>query len=187
MTPKLLKLAASLLAATALAAGVLFFSSCAKQGGSSPTYTGTNITQIELSQRLGYQFVSDKYTAVVYEVVDYDYLMTGYHDVFWARLFADKITKWDSRANCAVFTEEYVGGLQKAFYRDRFQSSTPARRLAVGEFWYLPDPNDPTVAHSVVIAVTNKGVVYLEPQSKGRPEVLNLTVEQIGSRFLRKI
>lgn len=184
---KLLKLVAGCVAATTLAAGVFFLSSCSKSGSSSPTYTGTNITQVELSQQLGYLFVSDKYTSPAYEVVDYAYLMGAYHDVFWNRLFSDQITKWDERANCAIFTEEYVAGLQKAYYRDHFQSRTPARRLAVGEFWYLPNPNDPSTAHSIVIAVTNRGVIYIEPQSRDKPLIVNLTDAQIASRFLRKI
>jgi hypothetical protein len=120
-------------------------------------------------------------------VVDHDWLISSYHDIFWSRLFSEDITKWDARANCAIFTEEYVGGLQRAYYRDHFHSSTPAWRLAIGEFWYLPNPADPSVAHSIVIAITNKGVIYLEPQARGSAKVLVLTPEQIASRFLRKI
>ncbi len=171
-----------------IAAGVLFWSSCSPSADSSkPVYTGTNITRAEIIQKIGDRPSSDKYTALVYEVVDQDWLLKTYHDIFWKRLFADNITKWDERANCAIFTEEYVGGLQKAYYRDHFQSSTSAVRLAVGEFWYLPNPSDFTVAHSVVIVVTNRGVIYLEPQSKDRALILNLTPEQIATRFLRKI
>lgn len=186
---RLLKLTASCVAATVLAAGVLFFSvSCSpKSESGKPVYTGVTITQAQLSQQLSYNSTSDKYTSITYEVADYDYLVKTYHDIFWARLFSEDITKWDARANCAIFTEEYVGGLQRAYYRDHFQSSTPAWRLAVGEFWYLPNPADPSMAHSVVIAITNKGVVYLEPQSRVAPQILKLTDAQIASRFLRKI
>lgn len=188
MTPKLLKLAASCVAATALAAGVLFFSSsCGRTDSSKPVYTGVNISRAEISQKLGYSFLADKYTSVTYEVVDYDYLLKTYHDAFWNHLFSEDITKWDMRANCAIFTEEYVGGLQRAYYRDHFHSSTPSWRLAVGEFWYLPNPADPSTAHSIVIAITNKGVIYLEPQSRDQLRILNLTEAQISSRFLRKI
>lgn len=188
MTPKLLKLAASCIAATALAAGVLFFtSSCSPKKESKPVYTGVTVQQTELSARLGYSLYADKYTSVVYEIVDHDYLLKTYHDIFWARLFSEDITKWDERANCAVFTEEYVAGLQRAYYRDHFQSAAPARRLAVGELWYFPNPNDMSIAHSIVIAVTNRGVIYLEPQSRTAPRVLTLSDAQIASRFLRKI
>jgi hypothetical protein len=137
---------------------------------------------------LGYNLFADKYTATVYETVDYDWLTTRYRDIFWSRMFAEDITKWDPRANCSIFTEEYVGGLQRAYYRDHFHSNSKATRLAIGEFWYLPNPNDPSTAHSVVIALTNKGVIYLEPQSRtGSPQTLTLTDAQISSRFLRKI
>lgn len=184
---RLLKLAASCVAATALAAGVLFLSSCSPKSDSKPVYTGTVISQQSLSQALGYQWFTDKYTSLNYEVVDHDWLISSYHDIFWSKLFSEDITKWDARANCAIFTEEYVGGLQRAYYRDHFHSSTPAWRLAVGEFWYLPNPADPSTAHSIVIAVTTKGVIYLEPQSRAAPKILVLTPEQIASRFLRKI
>lgn len=182
------KLTALCVAATVLAAGALFtLSSCSRSDSSKPVYTGVNISQAEISQKLGYSFLADKYTSVTYEVVDYDYLLKTYHDAFWNRLFSEDITKWDARANCAIFTEEYVGGLQRAYYRDHFHSSTPSWRLAVGEFWYLPNPNDATVAHSVVVAITNKGVIYLEPQSRDQLRILTLTEAQIASRSLRKI
>ena len=182
------KLTALCVAATVLAAGALFtLSSCSRSDSSKPVYTGVNISQVEISQKLGYSFLADKYTSVTYEVADYDYLLKTYHDTFWNHLFSEDITKWDVRANCAIFTEEYVGGLQRAYYRDHFHSSTPSWRLAVGEFWYLPNPADPSTAHSIVIAITNKGVVYLEPQSRAAPQILTLTDAQIASRILRNI
>lgn len=188
MTPKLLKLASSLLVAVVLAAGVLFFtSSCSpKSESGKPVYTGTTVTQSEMITQLGHYPFTDKYSSLVYEVVDYDWLIKSYHDIFWNRMFAEGITKWDPRANCAVFTEEYVGGLQRAYYRDHFQSSGTALRMAVGEMWYIPDAARPDLGHAVVVAMTNRGIVYLEPQSRAAPKVLSLTAAQLDSRYLRK-
>jgi len=188
MTPKLLKLTASRIAATVIAVGVLFlFAACwPKSENSKPVYTGTTVTQSEMITQLGHYPFTDKYSSLVYEVVDYDWLIKSYHDIFWNRMFAEGITKWDPRANCAVFTEEYVGGLQRAYYRDHFQSSGTALRMAVGEMWYIPDAARPDLGHAVVVAVTNRGVVYLEPQSRAAPRVLSLTTAQLDSRYLRK-
>lgn len=173
----------------AIAAGVFFFlTSCSPKGPASPVYTKTIVTQAELSAKLGYSYnmFSDKYSSASYEVVDYDYLMRAYHDAFWERLFRDKITHWDPRANCTIFTEKYIDGLQTDYYNDHFMFGSNAQKLAVGEFWYRPNPLDYSTYHSIVIILTNKGLIYLEPQSKKAPQVLNLTEAQIFSRSLLK-
>ena len=172
----------------AIAAGAfLFLTSCSPKEPGSPVYTKTLITRTEMAAKLSYGFFSDKYSSDVYEVVDYDYLMKAYHDAFWERLFRDKITKWNPRANCTIFTEKYVDGLQTDYYNDHFVFGSKAMKLAVGEFWYIPNSLDYSIAHSVVIVFTNKGLIYLEPQSKNAPKILNLTEAQIASRILLKI
>ena len=175
---------------TVIAAGAfLFLTSCAPKKPGSPVYTKTIITQAELAAKLGYGYnlFSDKYSSASYEVVDYDYLMKAYHDTFWERLFRDKITKWNPRANCTIFTEKYIDGLQTDYYNDHFVFGSKANKLAVGELWYMPNSLDYSIAHSVVIVFTNKGLIYLEPQSKNAPQILNLTETQITSRILLKI
>ena len=177
--------AACLLAAT-IAAGVLFFSSCGPSV-EKPKYTGTSISRTAVSiYLLGYEPSSDKYSSPSYEVLDYDWLVNSYHGIFWGKMFDESITKGDIRANCTIFTEEYIAGLQRMYYRDHFHSSSQTIKLAVGEFWYLPDPNNVAEGHSVVVAITNKGPVYIEPQSRDKTQILNLTDAQIASRILRK-
>ena len=178
-------IAACLLAVT-IAAGAFFLSSCSPSGKDKIVYTGVSVTQLELSVKLGYNFISDKYASASYEVVDYDWLVKSYHDIFWAKIFDESITKWDNRANCTIFTEEYVGILQKMYFRDHFHSFSKTERLAIGEFWYIPNPTAPLSGHSVVIAYTNKGVVFIEPQSREKIQLVNLTEADIASRILRK-
>lgn len=87
--------------------------------------------------------------------------LRGYYDQFRAEIFRQGVTKWDDRFDCNHFASYYVALAQTKFYLSNFHSSTKARSLAVGSYWY----NSPRGPHAVVFALTEQGIVFIEPQT----------------------
>lgn len=109
----------------------------------------------------------------------------------WIRAFADDyrnemfrlgVAKWDKRYDCNHFTTAYVSFAQIKFYAANFQSWTQAQTLAVGELWYRPAWAGGQ-SHAIVIAVTESGVRYVEPQTQ---QFVTLTDNEWATRSLVK-
>ena len=66
---------------------------------------------------------------------------------------------------------------QAKFYAANFHGQTKAQSLAVGTLWY----HSARGPHAIVVAITNRGVRYIEPQT-GRE--LQLTGAERNSAFL---
>lgn len=101
-----------------------------------------------------------------------------YYSEFRAEVFRQGVTKWDERFDCNHFATYYVALAQTKFYLAAFHSPTPAQSLAVGTFWY----QSPRGPHAIVVALTERGAVYIEPQTGAE---LQLTPEQRASAWLR--
>ena len=64
-----------------------------------------------------------------------------------------------------------------------FQSWTNAQTLALAEIWYIPDAAKPHAGHAIVAALTERGLVFLEPQTG---DEVQLTPAQRRSIYLCK-
>ncbi len=97
---------------------------------------------------------------------------------FWTWFIAQRqaygLNTWTRKNDCDNFARAYAQAAQDC--HSVSQDPTNQEGLAVGEFWYH-GPNGP---HAIIIAVTDKGIVYLEPQNNHQ---LILTPSEISSCF----
>lgn len=101
-----------------------------------------------------------------------------YYDTFRSEIFRQGVTKWDERFDCNHFASYYVALAQTKFYLAQFQSRTTAQTLALGTYWY----QSPRGPHAIVVAITERGPIYIEPQTGGE---LILTPAQQSSAWLK--
>lgn len=102
----------------------------------------------------------------------------AYYDEFLAEIFKHGVTKWDGRFDCNHFANYYAALAQTKFYLANFHSSTKARSLAVGSYWYVSKAG----SHAVVFALTERGVIWIEPQTGSE---LVLSPAEQASAFLK--
>lgn len=104
------------------------------------------------------------------------------NDTFRSVLFdVSRLSKWDARYDCNHFAALYIAVAQAKFAAAAWHSNTPAQTLALAEVWYRPDRS--TTGHAIVAAVTDRGLVYIEPQT-GHTIVLSNT-EDLSRYFTR--
>src|SRR5574343_24812 len=108
--------------------------------------------------------------------------LKSYYASFRDSLFREGVVKWDEKFDCNHFASFYVALAQLRFFSLNFHSSTAAQSLAVCEFWYKPEWAKGQ-GHAIVAAVTERGMVYVEPQTGTE---LQLTPNEIASRYLVK-
>lgn len=104
---------------------------------------------------------------------------------FRSEIFRQGVTQWDERFDCNHFATYFAALAQTKFYLANFHSQTPARSLAVGTFWYIPQGApalSPSNGHAIVVALTERGTVFLEPQTGAE---ITLTKAERDSAWLR--
>lgn len=106
--------------------------------------------------------------------------LPGIYDDFRDVLGDIGIVNWDTRFDCNWFASLYISTANAHFASAAWHSETPAQSLALGEFWYHRDQGG---WHAIVTAVTDQGVVFIEPQT-GR--LVKLTAGERQSRRLSK-
>jgi hypothetical protein len=158
--------------ALATCTALLAFAGCTKKEA-SPLASG-HLVQNPSSVLTG--FVGDG----PYAVVKADALPSYYAD-FRAELFKAGITKWDARFDCNHFAAYYIAKAQMQYYLSNFHSSTAAQTLALAEFWYRPGGG--AQGHAIVAAITDQGLLFIEPQTGQR---LVLTQAEHESKMLVK-
>lgn len=137
---------------------------------------GPRIVQAaELTEAFGVVYTGD----VTYSQVA-SATLPGYYETFRAALFAEGVTKWDGRFDCNHFASYYVAKAQAAYYLATFHSRTPAQTLALGTYWYRP--GGAGAGHAIVAALTERGPVYIEPQTGAE---LRLTPAEQASAWLK--
>jgi hypothetical protein len=103
---------------------------------------------------------------------------------FYARWRADifdkGVTKWDGRYDCNKFAASFCAAAQLEYYRDKFHSWDKGQALAVGEIWYRPDVGG---AHAIVAAVTERGVLFIEPQNG---QEVKLSPKELAGIFFKR-
>ena len=100
-------------------------------------------------------------------------------DEFWMWFWRDRtdkgLLKWTRRNDCDGFARSYAQSAQDCH---AITAGNTDDGLAVGQFFYHQDIGG---AHAIVAAVTEVGVVFIEPQTGKR---LKLTDKEISTCFL---
>jgi hypothetical protein len=157
----------------------LLLSGCAPKQDKTPIDNGQVIPSIMVRIQFPGEldsFAGDEW----YSVVNSAWLK-GYYERFRDDLFAKDVVGWQERFDCNKFAAAYASGAQLEFYRDKWGTWAPGTALAIGEFWYTPAGG--TTGHAIVTALTERGRIFIEPQS-GRE--VTLTKAEIDSAYLVK-
>lgn len=140
----------------------LFFG-CSPKTSEVPSTTGTTYTNVEFRAALADTVMFALLPDQGYSQVSSAFLKS-YYAAFRADLFSKGIAGWEGRFDCNKFATAYASGAQMQFYRETFHSRIPAQALAIGEVWYLPAWANGG-AHAINVAVTERGVLFIEPQT----------------------
>jgi hypothetical protein len=108
--------------------------------------------------------------------------LPAYYSRFRTELSRLGIMRGTERFDCNRFAEMNTGMAQIMFFREVFHSGIAAQALAVGPFWYWPEGSQSI--HAIVQIVTERGVIFLDPQTG---VILELTPAEIASAFLQVI
>lgn len=155
---------------------ILLLAGCARR--EEALSTGQTVASLSLPTALKpYHWSGDAEYAVVRSTA----LPSIYGD-FRSTLSDLGLVKWDARFDCNRFATLYIGVAQARYAVAAWHSSTKAQALALAEVWYLQG-GDATRAHAIVLAHTERGPVFVEPQT-GRE--LTLTPAEQRSIFLCK-
>lgn len=101
-----------------------------------------------------------------------DYLLNKFWPKYRDYLFSRGRHKWTKKRDCDNSARRYVVELQDL----HAESNDFAEALAVGEFCYISNRGP----HAIVIAITDEGVIFIEPQDGQR---LALTPYDISTCF----
>lgn len=136
--------------------------------------TGRILSAAQLQSEVHGAFVGDS----LYAEVNSRWLTAFYAD-FRREIFRQGVVRWDNRFDCSHFADYYRALAQTRFYRAYYQSWTPAQTLAIGTFWYNPLAGGP--AHAIVMAVTERGLIFIEPQTghEVHPQPLELSTARL--------
>lgn len=117
--------------------------------------------------------------AASYAVPTLAWLQGPLWEFFRGRYWAENLDKWATRWECRDFASAYrVAAIECWASSLGVQSSDDG--LAVGEIWFKPDSMKPTQAHAICPAITDQGLVFIEPQNN---TVWPMSPEQFASRF----
>lgn len=155
---------------------LLLLSACAptKPAGSGLAHTQRVLTPAEVRATIGaHATLGDSSYAQVNSSS-----LRGFYEAFRADLFARGVTKWDQRFDCNHFASYFVSLAQVQFYRDNFHGRTQAQTLALGVYWYHQAG---TGSHAIVVALTERGLIFIEPQTGVE---LSLTEPERESAFM---
>lgn len=162
--------------ALAVLLGVVLLTSCGRREAELTTGVAVPAMSLPGSTTRGF-WAGD----TAYAVVRHEALPSMYED-FRSTLSGLGLVKWDAKFDCNRFATLYIGVAQARFTVAAWHSTTPAQALALAEVWYAQG-GDPKRGHAIVMAYTDRGPVYIEPQT-GRE--LALTPAEEASVFLRK-
>jgi hypothetical protein len=73
------------------------------------------------------------------------------------------LVHWDSRYDCNHFAALFVALSQAKYTVAAWHGNTKAQTLALAEVWYRPGAG--AGGHAIVAAVTERGLLFLEPQT----------------------
>lgn len=164
----------SRLAALVSALFLFILPACAPQKEPAPKATKP-VAALELPSGLGV-YKSDRSYRLVARAD-----LPKYFDDFRDTLFRLGLTKWDSRFDCNKFSALYIQIAQARHAVANWHSDTATESLALGEVWFIQDRT--RQAHAIVVAHTDAGEVFIEPQTG---KEIELSVRERSSIFFRK-
>lgn len=98
----------------------------------------------------------------VYAEVNSEWLK-NFYQTYRAELSRMGVVKWSNRYDCRRFAGFFTELAQSQFFNEAFHSGTPAHTLALGPVWYLRA--DGKGGHAIIAALTERGIIYLDPQN----------------------
>ncbi len=178
-----LRFPARILAAALLAAVAVGSTGCATGGGlmasnaaATPApATGRVLTGAEVRAVIPGAIIGDDRYAEVNSA-----WLPAWYRLFRGQLFKLGIVNWDERFDCNRIADFYSNLAQAFFSIEMFHSRTPAQALALGPYWYVRA--DGKGAHAVIQALTERGRVFIDPQT-GRE--LELEPVEIQSAYVQ--
>lgn len=158
-----------------LAVGMILLTLAANRGDARPVkpITGKTLDRSSIVRTLPRANLGDD----LYAEVNSEWLKEFYR-TYRSELSRMGVVKWSDRYDCRRFAGFFTELAQNRFFNQAFHSGSPANTLALGPVWYLPD--DSKTGHAIVVALTERGAVYLDPQS-GRE--VNLTPGERASIY----
>lgn len=145
--------------------GGLLLSGCSKKEEQMTTKDvigSQNVAQY-ISQATNGEYEFNTFTPdVAYAIVNSKWL-EGFYKRWRSDLFDKGVVHWDNRFDCNKFAASYCAAAQIEFYNATFHSRTNAQALAIGEMWYRPD--NAKTNHAIVIVISERGIIYIEPQN----------------------
>lgn len=120
-------------------------------------WTGRSLNREQMVRQTSAMFLGDE----LYAEVSSAWLRDFQRD-YRAELFRLGVLRWDTRFDCQRFVQFYVGLAQARFFRVAFHTWQPAGALAIGPVWYLRADG---TGHAIVQAVTERGTLFIDPQS----------------------
>lgn len=93
------------------------------------------------------------------------------------------VIKWDKLFTCTAFTTRFVADAQLHFFRNAWHDTIQyrAESVAIGEFWFQPQPTGP--GHAIAVCMTENGLEFFEPQTG---QWVNITEEQRTRNWFAK-
>lgn len=109
--------------------------------------------------------------------------LADYYDDYRKTLFDQGVTKWDAKFDCDHFAGFYVALAKIRFFTETFHTVTTAKAPALAEYWYRKEEGEGGGGHAVVVALTEQGTWFIEPQTGER---LFLSTDEQNSKYLVK-
>lgn len=116
--------------------------------------------------------------ALEYAVPTLRWLQGPFWNFFLQRHFDTNTNKWKRRWQCRDFARAYATAAQECWANT--YTDAPMDGLAVGEIWFVLDLAKPLEGHAVCPAITDHGLVFIEPQNN---TLWRISKEQFESRY----
>lgn len=142
-----------------LLAGLVLLTFCAPGAEATvKAMTGRTLNRAAIGSTLPMARFGDD----LYAEVNSEWLKEFYR-TYRAKLSKLGVVRWDQRYDCRRFAGLFTELAQNQFFNQSFHSDTPADTLALGPVWYLRA--DGRGGHAIVVALTERGTIYLDPQN----------------------
>lgn len=99
---------------------------------------------------------------VQYAVPTLAWLRGPFWNFFRGRLWDENLQAWRVGWECRDFARAYACAAQEC---NALASAAPGDALVVGEFWFRPHGNPVGSDHAICPAITDQGLVFIEPQT----------------------
>ena len=114
-----------------------------------------------------------------YAVVNSDCLQV-LQDIFISALYRNGLKpEWSPRFACGKFSLVYLSTARLTYLSHHVHDAN-LPPLALGEVWYMTGPKS---AHAIVVAITERGVVYWDPQCG---QEVTMSADLLAGTMMRK-